>query len=82
MPRKRGDLEREELEREELVKEIVEEPSYRCPICQKLEIDIPSDLYNRIELYVHLRLHKLDHLREELVKAITGKDVDDYENIR
>lgn len=70
MPRKRSNRESEEL-----AKAILEEPSYTCPICRKLDLNIQGDLYNRIELYVHLRLHKLDDLREELVKAITGKEV-------
>jgi hypothetical protein len=72
MPRQRSNI----RESEEIAKAINEKPTYRCPMCRKLNLNIQNELYNPITLYVHIRLHKLDDITEELVKAITGKEVD------
>lgn len=75
MPRKRSNIDSlgwSPKEHDEFLESIAEEPSYMCPICVRLGLNIQNELYNRIELWAHLRLHKLDDLREELVEAICG----------
>lgn len=68
MPRQRSST----SESEEIAKAINEEPTFKCPICRKLDLNIQNELYNPITLFMHLRLHKLDDLREELAEAICG----------
>lgn len=75
MPRKRSNVDAlgwTPQDKEEFNRAIRERPRYMCPICWRLDLNIKNEIYNRIELWGHLRLHKLDDLRDELVEAICG----------
>lgn len=62
-----------------------EKPIYLCPICLRLSQNegtksiwrhLRNERYDRLELFVHIKLHKRDAIIDELVRAIAGEEVD------